>query len=95
VTTAVAGPVYAADPPAARLSVTLDALVAVYHRPSGVTHLLAAPSPELLDALADGPADAATLRDRLAVLYDLEGDGSATIAARMEELVVAGLAWTA
>jgi PqqD family protein of HPr-rel-A system len=85
--------VYAADPPAARLVVALDALVAVYHRPSGVTHLLAPPSPELLDALADGPADAATLRDRLALLYELEGDGSATIDARMEELIVAGLAW--
>ncbi len=85
--------VYAADPPSARLSVVLDALVAVYHRPSGVTHLLAAPSPELLDALADGPADAATLRDRLAALYELEGDGSAMIDARMEELIVAGLAW--
>ncbi len=86
-------PIYAADPPSARVAVELDALVAVYHRPSGVTHLLAAPSPELLDVLADGPADAATLRDRLAALYDLEGDGTATIAARMDELVVAGLAW--
>jgi len=90
--------VYAADPPAARIAVALDALVAVYHRPSGVTHLLAAPSPELLDALADGPADAATLRDRLAARYDLEGDAddriTATIDARMEEMIVAGLAWT-
>ena len=86
-------PVYAADPPAARVAVALDALVAVYHRPSGATHLLAAPSPELLDALAAGPADAVTLRDRLAALYDLEGDGTAMIDARMEELIVAGLAW--
>jgi PqqD family protein of HPr-rel-A system len=91
----MAARIYAADPPAARVSVPLDALVAVYHRPSGVTHLLAAPSPELLDALADGPADAATLRDRLAMLYDLEGDGSAMIDARMAELIVAGLAWAA
>jgi len=91
----VAAPVYAADPPAARQAVTLDALVAVYHRPSGATHLLATPSPELLDALADGPADAALLRDRLAVLYDLgdDDDASGAIAARMEELVTAGLAW--
>jgi PqqD family protein of HPr-rel-A system len=89
----VPDPIYAADPPAARVAVVLDALVAVYHRPSGVTHLLGAPSPELLDALAAGPAGAAMLRDRLAALYDLDGDGTATIAARMEELIVAGLAW--
>jgi PqqD family protein of HPr-rel-A system len=95
VNVAAPGIVYAADPPAARVAVVLDALVAVYHRPSGTTHLLAAPSPELLDALADGPADAATLRDRLAALYDLEGEGSAMIDARMEEMVVAGLAWRA
>ncbi len=88
-------PVYAADPPAGRLAVPLDALVAVYHRRSGTTHLLASPSPELLDALADGPADAATLRARLAARYDLEGDGSAMIDARMEELMLAGLAWRA
>jgi PqqD family protein of HPr-rel-A system len=75
--------------------VTLDALVAVYHRPSGATHLLATPSPELLDALGDGPADAALLRNRLAAVYDLgdEGDAARAIAARMEELIAAGLAW--
>lgn len=90
-------PVYAVDPPSARLAVPLDALIAVYHRPSGATHLLAAPSPELLDALADGPADAASLRDRLAAHYDLNGEDDAlgAIAARMEELVAAGLAWRA
>jgi len=88
-------PVYAADPPTARVAVVLDALVAVYHRPSGATHLLAAPSPELLDALAEGPADAAELRARLAALYELDGDGTAMIDARMEELIVAGLAWRA
>ena len=37
---------YAADPPVARLTVALDALVAIYHRPSGTTHLLASPAPE-------------------------------------------------
>ncbi|WP_298686636.1 HPr-rel-A system PqqD family peptide chaperone [uncultured Sphingomonas sp.] len=90
-------PVYAVDPPSVRLAVPLDALIAVYHRPSGATHLLAAPSPELLDALADGPADAASLRDRLAAHYDLNGEDDAVgaIAARMEELVAAGLAWRA
>ena len=58
-------PVYVADPPSARAVVALDDLVAVLHRPSGATHLLAPPAPELLDALAEGPADAHVLLERL------------------------------
>lgn len=86
---------YAADPPAARATEPLDALVAVLHRPSGTTHLLAPPAPELLDALAAGPADAATLLARLSERYELIGAESEAIDARMEELVAAGLAWRA
>lgn len=92
---------YAADPPAARLTVALDALVAIYHRPSGATHLLAPPAPELLDALAEGPADAAGLLARLSSLYDMPDaateaiEAIEAIEARMEELVLAGLAWRA
>jgi PqqD family protein of HPr-rel-A system len=84
---------YAADPPAARLTVALDALVAIYHRPSGTTHLLAPPAPELLDALAEGPADAPELLARLSRQFDLPDAALDAIAARMEELVLAGLAW--
>jgi PqqD family protein of HPr-rel-A system len=84
---------YAADPPAARLTVALDALVAIYHRPSGTTHLLAPPAPELLDALAEGPADAPELLTRLSRQFDLPDAALDAIAARMEELVLAGLAW--
>ncbi len=87
--------VYAADPPGARVVEPLDALVAVLHRPSGTTHLLAPPAPELLDALAAGPADAATLLARLSEHYELIGSEAAAIGARMEELVAAGLAWRA
>jgi PqqD family protein of HPr-rel-A system len=86
---------YAADPQAMRLAVALDELVALYHRPSGVTHLLAPPAPELLDALAEGPADSAELLARLSRLYDLPDAAAGAIAARMEELVLAGLAWRA
>jgi len=86
---------YAADPPAMRLAVALDELVALHHRPSGVTHLLAPPAPELLDALAEGPADPAELLVRLSRLYDLPDAAAEAIAARMEELVLAGLAWRA
>ncbi|WP_019831957.1 HPr-rel-A system PqqD family peptide chaperone [Sphingomonas sp. PR090111-T3T-6A] len=88
-------PVYAADPPSARAVAVLDALVAVLHRPSGATHLLASPAPELLDALAEGPADVRTLLERLSRQYDLIGSETDAIEARMEELVAAGLVWRA
>ncbi len=86
---------YAADPPAARLTVALDALVAIYHRPSGTTHLLASPAPELLDALGEGAADAPELLARLSRAFELPDAAAEAIEARMEELVAAGLAWRA
>ena len=86
---------YAADPPAARLTVALDALVAIYHRPSGTTHLLASPAPELLDALGEGAADAPELLARLSRQFELPDAAADAIEARMEELVAAGLAWRA
>ena len=87
--------IYAADPPAARLLVALDELVAIFHRPSATTHLLASPAPELLAALADGPCDAAGLLARLSERFELVGSETDAIAARMEELIAAGLAWRA
>lgn len=86
---------YAADPPAARLTVALDALVAIYHRPSGTTHLLASPAPELLDALGEGAADAGEMLTRLSREFELPDAAAEAIEARMEELVTAGLAWRA
>jgi PqqD family protein of HPr-rel-A system len=84
---------YAADPPAARVTVVLDEMVAIFHRPSGTTHLLAPPAPELLDALAEGPTDAAGLLARLSARFELVGSASDAIEARMAELVLAGLAF--
>lgn len=58
------------------IACVLDDIVLLYHRPSGQTHMVISPVPEILDAMADGvPASARMLRDRLALLYDLgEGD---------------------
>ena len=39
----------------------LEGLTLLYHRPSGITHVLLPPAPEILDALAEGPADAAAI----------------------------------
>jgi PqqD family protein of HPr-rel-A system len=87
--------VWAADPPEARIVRPLDELTAIFHRASGVTHLLAAPAPELLEVLAEGPAGAAALLSRLAARFDLPDADAGTVAARMDELVAVGLAWRA
>lgn len=83
---------YAADPPEARAVVALESLVAVFHTPSGMTHLLAPPAPQILDALIEGPADVGTILARLSQIHDLdEADARAAIAARLDELEASGL----
>lgn len=88
--------VYAADPPDRRSAVVLESLVAVFHAPSGATHLLAPPAPEILAVLAAGPADADTILARLAEVHELSGeDARAAIVARLDELEASGLVWRA
>lgn len=87
----MAGPVYIADEPAAVRSVTLDGLVALFHAPSGMTHIVAPPAPQILEALHEGPADARAILARIAALYEIEDGGAGSIEARLAELEAAGL----
>lgn len=81
--------VYRAAPADALEIVPLDALTAIFHRPSGITHLVIAPAPEILAALADRSLTAEALLAWLADDYDVsEGEG---LAARLQELTEAGL----
>ena len=92
----MAGPLYAADPPETLRSEELDGLTAIFHRRSGLTHILAPPAPQILDALARGPAGAAEIVARISEKFDLaEEDSEAAIAARLAELEAAGLVWRA
>ena len=85
----MAGAIYAADPPDCLRRVELDGLTALYHRRSGMTHILAAPAPQILDALAEGPADADELLARIARSFEIDApDG---LEARLRELEAAGL----
>lgn len=77
----------AADPATLRI-VPLDTLTLVYHRSSGMTHIVDAPVPVLLDAL-DQPLTAEELLARLAERFDL-ADADA-LGTRLDELVAAGL----
>lgn len=75
-------------PPAEGLSIApLDDIVAVFHRPSGITHLVASPVPELLDALGGRWMTLAEIEDEFE-LVDGDRAGLATI---LDELAVAGL----
>ncbi len=85
-------PIFVADPPDARIAVALETLVAIFHKPSGMTHLLASPAPDILEALSSGPADVATILARLSQTHDVAGaDAETAIAARLDELEASGL----
>ena len=75
--------------------VHLDSFTAVYHRASGITHLITAPAPEILAALGEAGMTFAALTDRLAADYELGDTEGAALAARLDELVAAGLVSTA
>jgi PqqD family protein of HPr-rel-A system len=90
----MAASLYAADPPETMRSVDLEGLTLLYHRASGLTHFLAPPAPQILDALASGPASAAEIAARMGDAFEIESDDpAAAIAARLAELEAAGLVW--
>ena len=69
----------------------LDAFTLVYHRESGITHLLTAPAPEILAALGEAGLTRAALAARLAAEYDLGDFDDAALDGRLGELVATGL----
>ena len=82
---------YHAPSPSQLRTIRLDAFVALYHRPSGTTHLLSEPAPEILEILSDGDASLNVLRCRLAERFNLLDDSVDALTARLNELVAAGL----
>jgi len=86
----MAGPIYIADSEDAVRAFELDGLTALYHRPSGMTHILAPPAPQILEALADEPGDAEAILRRIGERFEVEAEDGA-IAARLAELEAAGL----
>lgn len=81
---------YQAAPLHSLLIEPLDELTAVFHRASGVTHLLASPAPELLRALQE-PATVDGLLARLREEYEIKDGDRAALLARLDELAAAGL----
>jgi PqqD family protein of HPr-rel-A system len=90
----MAATLYAADPLELVRTVELEGLTLLYHRRSGLTHILAPPAPQILAALAGGAADAEEIARRIGETFELESeDPAAAIAARLAELEAAGLVW--
>lgn len=88
----MAGPRYAADPRNCRVA-ELGGLTALFHLPSGMTHIVAPPVPEILEALRGGPADAVTILARMSERFEIADaeEGLAAVGARLAELEAAGL----
>ncbi len=83
-------PRYQADPADAVRSVEMEGLAALFHRPSGTTHILAPPAPQILEMLREAPASLDELRERMTHRYELAG-GEEELGARLGELEAAGL----
>ena len=83
---------YVTDPEECVRCIELDGLWLLFHRPSGMTHIVAPPAPQILEALRLGPADPGEVLARMRAWYDLEGDAAAdAVEARLDELEAAGL----
>jgi len=81
---------YCQDSPDAILSCALEDMVLFYHRPSGQTHMVISPVPEILATLDDGAAlTAGEVLGQLARHYDL---GAAEEALPLVEMHLAELA---
>ena len=71
--------------------VPLDDFTLIFHRPSGLTHLVTAPAPEILELLGSEALSRDALLARLGAAFEL-GDASAeALDARLGELVATGL----
>ena len=88
---------YRCDPADRLIIRQMEGLTLAYHRPSGATHVLATPMPEILAALREAPTDMPGLITRLAQTHDMapNEDAMTSITARLSELEAAGLVWRA
>jgi PqqD family protein of HPr-rel-A system len=84
---------YCAPAPGGLINAELDDLTAIYHRQSGITHIVADPVPQILAVLADKPLTQATLLDELSIRFDVPNDQEThdALSARLDEMIEVGL----
>ena len=83
--------IYCAPPAEALLVAPLDEFTAVFHRASGITHLLTEPAPQILTTLGEGGMTLDALLATLSAEYAIADSDRDALAARLDELVVSGL----
>jgi PqqD family protein of HPr-rel-A system len=87
----MAGPIFVADPKDCTIAQEADGLILLYHRPSGMTHILAPPAPQILEVLRE-QGDRDQVAERIAARFELQSDDpAAAVEARLAELEAAGL----
>ena len=82
---------FEASAPAQLRGVPLGALEAIYHRPSGQTHIVSEPLPEILACLGHGPMTADALISRLFEGARITTLDMQALVARLTELEAIGL----
>jgi len=89
----VLSPLFTTDFPQLCLTREIDGLLLVFHRPSGTTHFLERPAPEMLELISGRPMTAEALTDALCERFGFGADAEArtVIAVRLAELVAVGL----
>lgn len=84
-------PLYRAAAPETLRIIPLDALTLVYHRSSGITHIVDTPVPEILETLSVEPLSAPDLLALLGERFDLVDADPLALAVRLDELAAVGL----
>lgn len=71
----------------------LDSMMLLFHRPSGITHMLADPAPAIIEVMEDAPVTAAEIASRLTAVFEIEAGAHAEdiVLARLKELSALGL----
>lgn len=80
---------YSADPADGFLSEDVEGMTALFHRRSGVTHVVAEPVPQILAVLGGKQLEIDGLLDALDV--DADAESRAALKARLDEMEEAGL----
>lgn len=83
---------YKAEPATGLLIQPLDAMTAIYHRRSGITHIVSEPVPQILHRMGGETLTCDQIVERLRVDFDFEDvDAQSLIAERLDEMATLGL----
>lgn len=84
--------IYKAEAAAMLLIQPLDSMTAIYHRRSGITHIVAEPVPQILQAMGEMALTTGEIVQRLGAVFDWDDiDAESLIAERLEEMAALGL----